>query len=88
MKSSHVKKIGLGLFVAVAAFAGAASAVPRHHEYVIYYSDDTHTTAVGSYTSTCSGRFYQQGVVTPYAEVIIDQECRITSPEPWGSFPY
>lgn len=84
MNSSVIKKIGLGLFIAATAVAGAASAVPRHHEYVIYYSDETFSTAVGSYTSTCSGRIYREGVVTPFAETIIDQECRITVPEPWG----
>lgn len=59
----------------VTTVANAAPIVDYYQEYT-YYSDASHTNAVGDGTRTCSGRFFSNGTVTPYYTIDISIPCK------------
>jgi hypothetical protein len=80
---SKILKIGALSGALGLAFAAApAIAVPRDHELVWFFSDDTYTEKVGSVLHSCSGMVYRDGIETPYSQVMISAPCTPIGPWP------
>jgi len=69
-------KLNKQLLVAAALLVSALSyAGPTHSTMTIYYSDASHTVAVGEKFFSCNAQTYLDGEVTPYYVIHIGGKC-------------
>jgi len=71
MTIRNLKRIATGVAMVGLLMGGASASVARdwdHRVFIIYYSDEDHTTEVGSEYHPCSGPWEITGEITRYPE--------------------